>query len=177
MRDATARRSGFTLIDLMLAVAVLGSLATVAIVNYTAYVEKARIARAIAEIKSISRVIDGLRVGPGGALPDTLPEVDAGDMLDPWGNAYEYLKIEGTLPPGQALADGALPPVAAPPEGQGGGGARPRKDQFLVPLNSDYDLYSKGADGQSKTPLNPPVSRDDVIRALDGAFVGLAEDF
>ena len=47
MRDATARRSGFTLIDLMLAVAVLGSLATVAIVNYTAYVEKARIARAM----------------------------------------------------------------------------------------------------------------------------------
>jgi general secretion pathway protein G len=81
--------------------------------------------------------------------------------------------------------------VAAPPSGgggQGGGGGpgggggddgldKPRKDRFLVPINSDYDLYSMGPDGESKRNLNTPVSRDDVIRARDGAYIGVAELF
>ena len=46
-----------------------------------------------------------------------------------------------------------------------------------MPLNSDYDLYSMGLDGESKKPLSAKVSQDDILRALDGAFVGLAEDF
>ena len=50
-------------------------------------------------------------------------------------------------------------------------------DKFLVPLNSDYDLYSIGADGESKKTLSAPASYDDVIRALDGAYVGLASEF
>ena len=46
-----------------------------------------------------------------------------------------------------------------------------------MPINSDYDLYSVGPDGDSSPQLHNAVSRDDVIRARDGAFVGLAEDF
>jgi len=52
-----------------------------------------------------------------------------------------------------------------------------RKDKFLVPLNSTYDLYSKGKDGQSKLPLTAKASKDDIIRASDGAFIGLASEF
>ena len=55
------------------------------------------------------------------------------------------------------------------------GGAR--KDKFLVPLNTDYDLYSRGQDGESAGPLTASESKDDVIRALDGRYVGLASDF
>jgi general secretion pathway protein G len=164
----------------MLTVAVAGTLASVAIVNYSGYVEKARVARAIAEIKSISRVLDGLRVGDGGKLPDSLSEVELEHMFDPWGGPYQYLKLEGNLPPGHA-GQVVLPAVAAPPAGQGGVGGgpppKPRKDRFLVPINSDYDLYSRGPDGQSVASLNAKASRDDVVRALDGAFVGVAEDF
>lgn len=65
--------------------------------------------------------------------------------------------------------------------GRGGGGrpaiAMARKDRFQVPINSDFDLYSMGPDGQSKPPLNTPVSRDDILRANDGAFYGIAEEF
>jgi general secretion pathway protein G len=46
-----------------------------------------------------------------------------------------------------------------------------------VPINSDYDLYSLGADGESRPQLHSAVSRDDVIRARDGGYVGLAENF
>ena len=57
----------------------------------------------------------------------------------------------------------------------GKGGAR--KDHALNPLNTDYDLYSSGADGQSKPQITQKLSLDDVIRASNGAYVGLASDF
>jgi len=44
-------------------------------------------------------------------------------------------------------------------------------------LNSTYDLYSKGKDGQSKPPLTTKMSQDDILRANDGAFVDLAAMF
>jgi general secretion pathway protein G len=59
----------------------------------------------------------------------------------------------------------------------GGGGGQPRKDRFLVPINSDYDLYSMGPDGASTPPLTAKASHDDIIRASDGAYVGVAENF
>ena len=61
------------------------------------------------------------------------------------------------------------------PIGKGKGGFR--KDRFLVPINTDFDLYSMGADGASVGPLTSAVSRDDIVRANDGGFVGLASDF
>jgi general secretion pathway protein G len=62
-------------------------------------------------------------------------------------------------------------------EKDGGVEGKMRKDRFLVPLNSDYDLYSMGKDGDSRPPLTAQMSRDDIVRASDGAFVGLASDF
>jgi general secretion pathway protein G len=53
----------------------------------------------------------------------------------------------------------------------------PRKDRFLVPLNTDFDLYSVGRDGESVPPLSAAKSRDDVVRAANGAFIGLASKF
>ena len=52
-----------------------------------------------------------------------------------------------------------------------------RKDKNLHPLNTDYDLYSKGPDGKSASALTAKISRDDIIRANDGAYVGLASEF
>ena len=51
------------------------------------------------------------------------------------------------------------------------------KDRFLVPINSDFDLYSMGKDGKSQMPLTAKDSRDDIIRANDGAYIGLAYAF
>jgi general secretion pathway protein G len=80
--------------------------------------------------------------------------VGYGDRRDPWGNLYQYLNIETQKGVGKA-----------------------RKDQFLVPLNSDYDLYSMGRDGKSQSPLKAKASRDDILRANNGGYVGLAELF
>ena len=57
------------------------------------------------------------------------------------------------------------------------GNGQARKDRFLVPLNSDYDLYSMGPDGKSSSPITAKPSQDDIIRAADGSYVGPAIDF
>jgi general secretion pathway protein G len=46
-----------------------------------------------------------------------------------------------------------------------------------VPLNTDYDLYSRGKDGKSQPSITNALSLDDVIRANDGAFLGLAAKY
>ena len=59
----------------------------------------------------------------------------------------------------------------------GPGNGAVRKDGKLNPLNSDFDLYSVGADGESMGPLSAVKSRDDIVRANNGAFIGLGEDY
>ena len=45
------------------------------------------------------------------------------------------------------------------------------------PLNTDYDLYSMGKDGMSAPALTDDVSKDDIIRADDGVYTGLASAY
>jgi general secretion pathway protein G len=52
-----------------------------------------------------------------------------------------------------------------------------RRDKNVNPINSDFDLYSKGADKNSKMQLDNKVSLDDVVRANDGDFYGLASKY
>jgi general secretion pathway protein G len=47
----------------------------------------------------------------------------------------------------------------------------------MKPLSSDFDLFSKGKDGDYEKNLNAPVSQDDVIRANDGRFIGLVSEY
>ncbi len=147
---------GLTLIELLVTVAIVGLLAAISINVYANALEKSKVTRAIVEIRGIEKAIADHEVND--ELPDSLDDIGWGNRPDPWGNPYRYLKFktnkQGKVIPGQA-----------------------RKDRFLVPLNSAYDLYSMGADGDSKGPLTAKASRDDVLRAGDGSFVGLASHF
>jgi len=51
-----------------------------------------------------------------------------------------------------------------------------RPDRWLNPLNSDYGLFNAGKDGGFKKQVSPKHSLDDVIRPLDGSYVGIARD-
>lgn len=147
------RESGLTLIELLLAIAILGVLTGIAYPAYQRYVEKTRVARAAADIVSIEQAIDRYQV-VNGTLPDTLAQVGRDTLRDPWGHPYQYLNIATTHGKGKV-----------------------RKDKNLVPINTDYDLYSMGKDGKSASPLTAKQSRDDIIRANNGAYVGLASDY
>jgi general secretion pathway protein G len=84
--------------------------------------------------------------------PATRAEAALGGV-DPWGRPYIYRRAADSRP------------------------AELRKDGKLAPLNSDFDLYSLGPDGVSALALPAASSRDDVVRAGNGAFIGLAVNY
>lgn len=165
---------GFTIVELAIVVVVVGLLAGLTGTQYLQYVEKARVARAIAEIASLAEAIEsGQALARWGPPPDSLADYGLGAPNDPWGTPYRYLRIQGVFSVTERNPD-ALPPVAA--------GARsvpdkPRKDRFFKPINTDFDLYSSGPDCDSRDSLEHDDSFDDVVRGLNGRFVGLAENF
>lgn len=137
---------------MMIVAVIMGVLAALAIPNYSRVRERAQIARAIGDIKALSQDLTDYQMG-NGVYPASLSDIGRGGLLDPWGNPYAYVRVAGTN-------RGAL-----------------RKDRFLVPINSDFDLYSMGPDGRSTGPLTAKASRDDIIRANDGGYVGVAEGY
>lgn len=153
---AQRRNRGFTIIELMIVVAILGVLSALASVKYLDYIEKVRVTRSILDIKSIQTEIDSY-LAEGGPPPATLAAVNLA-RNDPWGRPYQYLPLRNAA--GMAINIGAA-----------------RKDRFLVPLNDDYDLYSRGKDGLTGVSLSAPRSFDDVIRANNGAFIGLGTHY
>ena len=148
--------SGFTLVELLVVVAITAILTALAIPFYKDYTLKARNTRTIQEMRNISTSIAIYYAEHGNSYPTLLAELGQVGTTDPWGRQYQYLKIEGANIPGN--------------------GGR-RRDRFLNPLNTDYDLFSMGPDGQSQDALNAEKSRDDIIRATNGGFIGVASDF
>lgn len=137
---------------MLISIAVIGVLAAIALPAYGRYQERVRIDQARRDITVLATNIK-LRWEDARAYPASLADAGLGSPLDPWGRPYQYLNLE-TAAPGLA-----------------------RKDRNLVPINTDFDLYSMGPDGASQPPLTAQASRDDIVRANNGTFVGVAADY
>ena len=144
--------AGFTLIELMIACAIMGTLAAIATPMFYSYLEKVKLQKVFIEIRMLEKEIFIFQ-GTYGRFPIDLAEVGLDKMKDNWGNPYQYLPVEGTAP-------GKL-----------------RKDHFMVPVNSDFDLYSMGKDGKTASPFTSKNSQDDIVRANDGQYLGLVSDY
>jgi len=127
---------------------IVGSLAIPA---FNGYVERSRVSRAVSDIGTISLKLHRWQ-RDGHTLPAGLAEAGL-TGVDPWGRPYVYLRA----------ADASR--------------AQLRKDGELVPLNTDFDLYSLGPDGVSALALPAASSRDDIVRAANGAYIGLAANY
>jgi general secretion pathway protein G len=154
-RRPQAWRDGFTVAELCVIMAVVATLAALAIPAYSDVMERARVIKAIADIRAMEGEIAVFESNRG-RLPADLVEIGHGSLRDPWGRPYAYLNFAAAGP---------------------GARSQMRKDRFLVPLNSTYDLYSMGKDGGTQPPLTARPSLDDIVRANDGGYVGLASSY
>lgn len=151
----SARRArGFTLVELMIAMAIVVLMVSVALPAYQSWRNKARGRLAGQEIAAMSVVINQYGADNGGTFPASLADVGLSTKKDPWGNLYEYTNLAAT-----------------------GSGIRRRQDKNINPINTDYDLYSMGPDGVSAKQLDNMNSVDDIVRARNGKFIGLSTDF
>lgn len=144
---------GFTLIEVLIVIAIIATLAAIAIPAYSNYIQRAKIARCIAEVRMLESEIAAYQEN-NDKLPDNLNDLGRGNILDPWGNPYQFLNFANV-------------------KGKG----KMRKDRNLVPINAHFDLYSMGKDGKSQPPLTAKVSHDDIIRANNGSFIGIASGY
>ena len=136
----------------MLTVVIVAVLASLGIVSYRAYRDRVDIAKAGSDVAVISASVTEFK-NEWGRFPNDLAEIGKTTMVDPWGHGYQYVNHTDST-------RGSW-----------------RKDKNIVPINSDFDLYSMGKDGASVPPLTAARSRDDIIRANDGAFIGLASTY
>lgn len=149
---AGVRQRGVTLIELMFVIAMIAVLSAIAVPIYRAHLERVAVNRAIGDVHDIGLQLERWRLN-NGRFPATLAEAGLGGRADPWGSNYRYLNMDGAR-------RGDM-----------------RKDRNLVPINTDFDLYSVGPDGRSVPPLTAPQSQDDIVRASNGAFVGLGSEY
>ncbi len=151
--DRSLRQAGLTLLELMLVVGLIAILTAIAVPGFTQYAERSRAAQAARDIGDLQMKIERFRTRQL-RLPTDLAEIGQDGLRDPWGQAYVFYDYD----------EGRSPDPS-------------RRDRNLRPLNTDYDLFSVGKDGASHKLLSQPDSDDDVIRALDGSFIGRGKDF
>lgn len=151
--QARAGSRGLTVVELAIALGIVGVLLAIAVPAYQDYRTRIRNDQARRDIAVIAAGVDRYQQDSR-SYPSTLAEAGMGTPLDPWGKPYRYLSM--SVPGARGLA---------------------RKDHSLVPINTDFDLYSMGPDGRAAPALTAQMSRDDIVRANNGAFIGPASEY
>jgi general secretion pathway protein G len=143
---------GFSLIELIVVMAIIGILCTIAIPAFSLICDRTKESVCMSDLRTLEKDITGY-MASNGNLPPDLSAINRDKMRDPWGNLYRYA------------------PIPHPD------GTDAYVDSSANQLNTDFDLYSKGKDGLSDLDLADDIADDDVIRAGNGSFVGLGQNY
>jgi general secretion pathway protein G len=147
------KMAGFSLLELLITVSIIGLLSAVALPSYRDYVDNVDTALAIADIEMIDQAIERYFVNDF-IYPLSLEAAGVGTLQGPWGNTYRFLFFDENTQRGQM-----------------------RKDKNLVPVNDDYDLYSMGKNGTTSMPFTSQQGGDDIVRTNNGRYIGIAKDY
>lgn len=158
--EASLDNRGFTLVEVLMVIAIIGVLSLMVIPQFSQLRNLAKNARCKSEIRTVEKSIIAYNLDNGN-FPNNLPN-NALDpnvtttTTDPWGNPYQYYNIHN------------------------GGGTPYMNVDGVTPLNTDFDLWSSGADGLTITKSLEPsstTSMDDIVLGADGAVVALGSDY
>lgn len=139
--------AGFTLVELLMVVALMGALAVMSIPIFTSYITTARNKRCIGDIRTIDKAVTSYILEKN-ALPASLADVGMANQKDPWGRPYQYQDVSPSS-----------------------GNTPLEYDVTGERLNEDYDLYSQGKDGASNAVFDSSGA-DDIVRANNGSYAG-----
>ena len=155
--------SGVTILELLVALVIASILATMAAANFggsepdcdnpnakQSPLMRGKISDVMGDLGTIHMAASRFELSYR-RYPDSLAEIGLDHLRDPWGNPYQYLVVFGRDDVG---------PV--------------RKDHNLKPVNSGYDVYSLGPDGDTASPFTSTGGKDDIVMANDGDYFGLA---
>jgi general secretion pathway protein G len=152
-RKVAGHRRAITIIEVLIVGAIVVTVSAIGLPAYTRYRINADTARTMVDIRTLEKDIY-THEGDNGKLPDFLEEVRFYTPLDPWKTPYQYLNTSTKK-----------------------GKAKARWDKLFKPLNTDFDLYSMGPDRDTQENLDKKESLDDIVRALNGQYVGLASEY
>jgi len=144
---------GFSLIELLIVMAAIAILLAIAVPSYQSVMAKKNLSKTIEDLNIIATALDQ-KFYSENQYPESLSEIGLDSMKDPWGNSYHYLNVTNSANANLA-----------------------RKDSSQRPVNSDFDLYSAGKDGETAINISDNKSEDDIVRANSGGYFGLAVDY
>ena len=151
-QPARNNHNGFTLIEVLIIFAAIGLLIVLATPAYQQHQEQEHIEQATKDISAINITVTKYLLA-NNKLPKDLSVIGLGDMRDPWGNRYRYISHSATQ------------------------SKQYRKDNNLLPINNDYDIYSVGKDGSSEPALTAKLAHDDIVLANNGKWIGIVEHY
>ena len=158
------RGGGFTMIEVLMILAIVSVLLGIALPTYEEYRNRVDISIAKKDMVQIALKLEKYQ-----ALhyryPEYLDDIDV-DLKDPWGNEYQYLNLDDVDPNSGKIKTGDKGPKP-----------QARKKRNLKPLNTDFDLFSRGVDGEYRPNVSARQSLDDIIRADDGDYIDYAADY
>ena len=113
------RKAGFTLVEMLVVITILGILSAVAVVNIVGHLEKASIVATRTSIAEIGKAINIFAMAKNGKLPDSLEELTQGTddnpgildeaaLNDAWGTPFNYSKRGKTFTITSAGPDGEM---------------------------------------------------------------------
>jgi general secretion pathway protein G len=95
-RTRTAGAAGFTLVEILLVVVIIGMLATIAAINVPKFLGQGREGKVKADLNSISAAVEAYNMVEG-KYPGSLQDLTSGNdpylkslPKDPWGSDYQY---------------------------------------------------------------------------------------